>query len=76
MTSADSERLARIETQLDLLVKDLRGNGQPGRCAIQSQRIARLERWRSWMAGAIAVISLVVGAAITFGGVMLAARLK
>ncbi len=72
MTAADSERLARIETQLNLLVKDLQGNGQPGRCAIQGQRIGRLERWRSWMAGAIAVITFM----LTVGGAVVAAKLK
>jgi hypothetical protein len=45
--------------------KTLLGNGQPGRCAEHGVRIARLERWRSWIAGALAVIGILWMAAVT-----------
>lgn len=68
MNLTDSERLARIEVLLEQLV----GNGQPGRCAIHSKRIARVESWRNYMAGAIAVI---LGILTIFGAPMLLAKL-
>jgi type IV secretory pathway component VirB8 len=50
---------------VERLEKTLLGNGQPGRCAEHAVRIARLERWRSWIAGALAVIGLLWAAAVT-----------
>ena len=73
MTPEDRERLVRIETLLEQLV------GYGGRCAEHetrmagySTRIRKLELWRSWMAGAIAVIVFMV----TVGGAVLVAKLK
>jgi hypothetical protein len=45
-------------TVLEGMQKTLLGNGQPGWCAQHCNRIAQLERWRSWVTGALAVISL------------------
>lgn len=73
MTAEDRERLVRIETQLAQLVADLRGNGQPGRCAVHEHRISRLERWRSRAAGAIWAIGVMAGSALTLGAALLAA---
>lgn len=50
---------------VERLEKTLLGNGQPGRCAEHSARIAKLERWRSWIAGALAVIGILWMAAVT-----------
>ena len=50
---------------VERLEKTLLGNGQPGRCAEHSMRIARLERWRSWVAGAVAVLGILWMAAVT-----------
>ena len=47
------------------LEKTLLGNGQPGTCAEHGVRIARLERWRSWITGALAVLGILWMAAVT-----------
>jgi hypothetical protein len=41
---------------VERLEKTLLGNGQPGRCAEHAARIARMERWRAWVTGALAVL--------------------
>lgn len=43
-----AERLARIEEKLDLTLN-------------HDDRIGALERWRSWIGGATAVVGLIVG---------------
>ena len=45
-------------TVVEGMQKTLLGNGQPGRCAEHSLRIARMERWRSWITGALAVVGI------------------
>jgi hypothetical protein len=69
-TRTDSERLARIETLLDQLV----GNGQPGRCSVHSQRIRKLEVWKGWITGALALLSLMTAAAVTIVAAMAGKR--
>jgi hypothetical protein len=50
------ERLATLETQ----VKDVVGNGQPGRMTIAEEAIGALQRWRYWVLGGAAGVSGVV----------------
>jgi hypothetical protein len=50
------ERIATLETQ----VKDVVGNGQPGRMTLAEQAIAALQRWRYWVLGGAAGVSGVV----------------
>ena len=57
--------MSATRASVERLEKTLLGNGQPGRCAEHSARIARLERWRSWIAGALAVIGVLWMAAVT-----------
>ena len=57
--------MTATRTIVEGMQKTLLGNGQPGRCAEHGVRIARLERWRSWMAGALAVIGILWMAAVT-----------
>jgi hypothetical protein len=66
------ERLGRIEERLDSLCKVLLDNGQPGAIS----RISKLERWRSYITGALVVIVFLLTAAVTIGGVLLATVLK
>ena len=61
---------------VERLEKTLLGNGQPGRCAEHGARIARLEGWRSWVAGALAVLGVLWMAAVTIVAAALAERLK
>ena len=61
---ANITALAEARTLVESMQKTLLGNGQPGRCAEHGARIARLERWRSWMAGALAVIGVLWVAAV------------
>jgi hypothetical protein len=63
-------------TILEGMQKTLLGNGQPGKCALHGERIARLERWRSWLAGALAVIGLLWGGTVTVLAAVLAERMK
>ena len=49
---------AATRTVVESMQKTLLGNGQPGRCAEHSLRIARMERWRSWITGALAVVGI------------------
>jgi hypothetical protein len=57
--------MTATRTVVEGMQKTLLGNGQPGRCAEHGVRIARLERWRSWIAGALAVIGILWMAAVT-----------
>jgi hypothetical protein len=65
-------RLARLETKLDGVLKQLLDNGQPGAFT----RLSNLENWRSYADGALKVIGVVLGILITAGGIILAAKLK
>ena len=49
---------AATRTVVEGMQKTLLGNGQPGRCAEHGVRIARLERWRSWITGALAIVGI------------------
>jgi hypothetical protein len=53
-----------METSLELLCKDLLDNGQPGRLTKIDSRLSKLENWRSYITGALAVIGLIVGALV------------
>jgi len=55
---------AGTRTIVEGMQRTLLGNGQPGRCAEHGWRIARLERWRAWIAGALAVVGLLWIAAV------------
>ncbi len=57
--------IAATRTVVEGMQKTLLGNGQPGRCAEHGVRIARLERWRSWITGALAVVSILWMAAVS-----------
>jgi len=61
---------------VERLEKTLLGNGQPGRCAEHSVRIARLERWRAWVAGALAVLGILWMAAVTIAAAAVVERLR
>ncbi len=64
----DHDLLVRIATK----VEELTGNGQPGRMTRAEEDIQGLKLWRSYLAGAIAVILL----ALTIGTPILLAKLK
>jgi hypothetical protein len=68
--------MAATRAVVERLEKTLLGNGQPGRCAEHADRIARLERWRSWMAGALAVIGILWVAAVTIVAAAVVERMK
>jgi hypothetical protein len=61
---------------METMQKSLLGNGQPGRCALHSERIARLERWRSWLTGALAVLGILWTATVTVFAAVVAERIK
>jgi membrane protein YqaA with SNARE-associated domain len=54
------ERLGRIDTRLANLEKHLLGNGQPGACEGHSRRLRKLEAWRSYITGAVAMLGVLV----------------
>lgn len=56
--------------------KTLLGNGQPGRCAEHGERIARLERWRAWLTGALAVLGILWTATVTVFAAAVVERIK
>ena len=56
---------AATRTVVEGMQKTLLGNGQPGRCAEHGVRIARLERWRSWITGALAIVGILWMALVT-----------
>ena len=68
--------MAATRAVVERLEKTLLGNGQPGRCAEHAARIARLERWRSWMAGALAVMGILWAAAVTIVTAAVVERMK
>ncbi len=68
--------MAAIRAVVERLERTLLGNGQPGRCAEHAMRIARLERWRSWVAGALAVLGILWMAAVTVIAAVVVERLK
>jgi hypothetical protein len=68
------ERLGRIDERLEHLEHELLGNGQAGRCAYHSSSIQSLNRWRSRITGALAVLSLLFFAAITIAGAYITAH--
>ena len=68
--------MAATRTVVERLEKTLLGNGQPGRCAEHDARIARLERWRSWMTGALAVIGILWAATVTIVTAAVVQRMK
>jgi len=68
--------MAATRVVVERLEKTLLGNGQPGRCAEHDARVARLERWRSWITGALAVIGVLWAAAVTIVGGLLVENMK
>ena len=56
---------AETRTVVEGMQRTLLGNGQPGRCAEHGLRIARLERWRSWITGALAIVGILWMALVT-----------
>jgi hypothetical protein len=68
--------MAATRTVVERLEKTLLGNGQPGICAEHAARIARLERWRSWLTGALAVIGVLWAAAVTIAVAAVVERMK
>ena len=68
--------IAATRAIVEGMQKTLLGNGQPGRCAEHGVRIARLERWRSWIAGALAVIGVLWVAAVTVFAAVIAERTR
>jgi hypothetical protein len=50
--------MAETRAIVERLEKTLLGNGQPGWCAEHRRRIARIEQWRAWIAGALALIAV------------------
>ncbi len=68
--------IAATRTTVEGMQKTLLGNGQPGRCAEHGVRIARLERWRSWITGALAVLGVLWTAAIGVAAALAVERLK
>lgn len=55
MTPTDMERLARIETKLDMFLKPAQE-----RLNEHDDRIGSLENWRAWSRGGLAVIGLAI----------------
>ena len=68
--------IAATRTTVEGMQKTLLGNGQPGRCAEHGVRIARLERWRSWITGALAVLGVLWTAAIGVAAAVAVEHLK
>jgi hypothetical protein len=53
--------IAEVKTSLDVLVKTLMGNGQPGALSKIDRRLAALESAKNKLAGAIAVAGVLLG---------------
>lgn len=68
--------VAAVRAIVERLEKTLLGNHQPGWCAAHNERIARLERWRSRITGALALLGLLWAAAVTVFAAVLAERLR
>jgi hypothetical protein len=61
---------------VERLERTLLGNGQPGRCAEHAARISRMERWRAWVTGALAVLGILWMAAVTVVTAAVVERMK
>lgn len=68
--------MTATRASVERLEKTLLGNGQPGTCAEHGLRIARLERWRSWIAGALAVLGILWMAAVTIAAAVAVERFR
>ena len=68
--------VASTRTLVEGMQKTLLGNGHPGRGAEHGMQIARLERWRAWLAGALAVVGVLWAAGVTVATAVLIERLK
>ena len=68
--------VASLRTTVEGVCTTLLGNGQPGRCAAHGESIAKLERWRSWLTGALAVVGLLWGATVTIFAAIIAEKVK
>lgn len=66
------ESVSTIKAVTERLDHELLGNGQPGRCSQHSQTLGELQRWQSYMKGAMAVIVIIGTAILSLGGVLLA----
>jgi len=69
--AALSREVGETKVMVTQMHKLLFGNGQPGRCGVHAQRIARLEIWRAWLAGAVAVLSVLLATATTIAAALL-----
>jgi hypothetical protein len=56
------ERLGRIDERLEHLEHELLGNGQPGAIQKHDDAIASLERWQSYIKGALAILAVLISA--------------
>ena len=56
-----TRQLTSIETKLDDLIHELRGNGQPGWITKFNDRVSALEGWRNALAGGLILLSLLIG---------------
>jgi hypothetical protein len=65
LTMSDRELLIRIDERVAAIEHHLRGNGQPGVCMIEANRIQSLERWRAKTIGAMKVWGWTVGTVAT-----------
>ena len=65
------ESVSTIKAVTERLDHELLGNGQPGRCSQHSQTLGALQRWQSYMKGAMAVLAMIGSAILALGGVML-----
>lgn len=68
--------LAKVRTIVERIDHELLGNGQPGRVEVHSARIERLERWKSRVNGALAVIGGLVSVIGSVAGALAAGWLK
>lgn len=68
--------MAATRVIVERLEKTLLGNGQPGWCAEHGRRIARMEQWRAWIAGALAVMGILWTAAVAIVAAAVVERLK
>jgi hypothetical protein len=68
--------VASTRTLVEGMQKQLLGNGHPGRCAEHGMQIARLERWRARLAGALAVVGVLWAAGVTVATAVLVERMK
>lgn len=62
LARTDNERLAVIEDRVDMIYKNLFGaDGEQGKLGAYNHRITKLENWRFYMLGTIAVSSAIFG---------------